>query len=247
MRRSGGGWLVLLLALLVAACGSSTASNSRGSDAALLRVQNAVQRTEAAGTAHLVTNSIDSGKGSNSVTHLTIVGDIRFAGPDLSLTTTVQSPNSSPARPETQVCIGTNLYIGISSNPDSWVRGTCHQPYAYLGAVPTKALTTTQGPVTVVGVRQVDGERATEYLVPMPGSTQSVAATNSNNQPYKIRVSAKPFVLSLWLDAAGRIVQTQATVTTTSSRQGGSSVERTTTTLSDFGKVVHIVAPTHVA
>ena len=95
-----------------------------------------------------------------------------------------------PARPETQVCIGTNLYIGISSNPDSWVRGTCHQPYAYLGAVPTKALTTTQGPVTGVRVRQVDGERATECLVPMPGSTQSVAATNSNNQPYKIRVSA---------------------------------------------------------
>jgi hypothetical protein len=245
MRKSGGGGVALLLALLLAACGSSNISNSASSDAALMRIRNAVQRTEAAGTAHLVTDSLDSGVGSSSANHLTIVGDIRFAGPDLSLTSTVQTQNSSASPPEMQVCIGTSLYLNASSNPGDWVRGTCHQPYAYLGVVPTKALMATEGPVTEVRVQEQDGERTTEYMVPIPASVQSVAATHSNNQPYKIRISVAPFVLSVWLDGAGRIVRTQGTLRATSSRKSGSSVQRTTTTLSDFGKVVHIVAPAH--
>ena len=212
----------------------------------MARIKDAVQQTEAAGTAHLAIDS-DAMSNQGSVTkrqvnHLTTVGDIRFAGPDLSVSTKVTGNSSAPSC-STAVYIGTNFYVNTCPPRGTWDRGTDGQPYSYLGSVDAQALMTTEGPVTVVGAQEVDGRPTTEYLVPVPGSTTTVPLTNSNNQPFSRRITTAPFVLSVWLDGAGRIVRTQGSLVDTASGENGSSSERTTSTLSDFGKVVHIVAP----
>lgn len=143
----------------------------------------------------------------------------------------------------TAVYIGSNLYVHVSSDPHGWVRTSRHQSYPYLGAVQTTALTTTRGPVTVVGAEEVDGQPAIKYLVPIPGSAKTVALTNSKNQPYHEQFHISPFIVSVWLDRAGRIVRTQATQETTSSQASQVVVEKSTTTLSDFGEAVQIDAP----
>jgi len=133
--------------------------------------------------------------------------------------------------------------MNVSSDPRRWVRTPYHQSYAYLGAVQTTALTTTTGPVTVVGTGEVEGQLATKYLVPIPGSSETVSLTNSKNQPYHEQFRIAPFVLSVWLDRADRIVRTQATQETTSSQASHVVVENSTTTFSDFGEGVQINAP----
>ncbi len=206
MRRIGGPGSAPLVVLLVAACRSTTASKSPGSEAALARIKSAVRLTEDAGTAHLAIDSDGQatfGRPSaakKQADHLTVVGDIRFAGPDLSLTNKAQTGNVPAPTRSMSIYIGKDLYLSASLSPSRWVRGTNRQPYAYLGAVTTKALTTTKGPVTVVGVRSVDGQPATEYLVPIPGAVQTLALTNSNNQPYNEQITMAPFIASVWLD-----------------------------------------------
>jgi hypothetical protein len=240
-----------LVGLLLAGCGSAASTNSSGSSNALRRINAAVGLTEAAGSAHLVTISDTSGKSSagssaNEVaSHLTSVGDIRFAGPDLKLTTTAQS-GSSATSTGTAIYVGSYLYIAGSSDQHGWVRAPYHQTYPYLGAVQTTALTTTTGPVTAVGSEDVNGQPATKYLVPIPGSTKTIALTNSKNQPYNEHIDTAPFVLSVWLDRAGRIVRTQATQKVTISQASRFAVEKSTTTLSDFGEAIQISAPTNL-
>ena len=174
------------------------------------------------------------------------MGDIRFAGPDLKLTTTAQSGSSSPST-STAIYVDKYLYINGSSDQHGWVRAPFHQTYPYLGAVQTTALTTTTGPVTAVGSDDVNGQPATKYLVPIPGSMKTIPLTNSKNQPYNEHINTAPFVLSVWLDQAGRIVRTQATRKVTISRASRVAVEKSTTTLSDFGEAVQISAPTNLA
>jgi len=253
MRKCGLIAIFTLVGLLLAGCGSSSTTNSSGSSTALRRINAAVGRTEAAGTAHLVTVAVTSRpSGSNSsaggaATHLTAVGDIRFAGPEVKVTTSVQSGKPAAATNPTAIYIGSHTYLNVSSDPNSWVRAPYHQnyPYAYLGAVQATALTTTKGPVTVAGTDQVDGQPATKYLVPIPRTTRTVALTNSENKPYNEYFRTTPFVLSVWLDGDGRIVRTQATQTITTSEASwrGRAVESSTTTLSDFGEPVQITAP----
>jgi hypothetical protein len=244
MRKRGVMGISALVGLLLASCGSSPATNSSRSSTALRRINAAVGRTEAAESAHLATVSDTSGPSAASAAiHLTSVGDIRFAGPDLTLTTTVQSGNSAASTNTTAIYIGSHLYMNVSSDPHGWVRAPYHQRYPYLGAVQTTALTTTTGPVTVVGTGEVDGQPATKYLVPIPGSMKTIALTNSKNQPYDEHIRIAPFVLSVWLDRAGRILRTQATQEATSSQASRFVVEKSTTTLSDFGEAVRINAP----
>ncbi len=239
------------LAVLVAGCGSSAAVHGSGSADALRRIHAAVGRTEAAGSAQLVSIT-DSHGGSGGVAsrstagqayHLASIGHISFAGPDLVVTRTVTSANgTSPTT--SAIYLGNTLYLNSSSRPGGWVRTNVHQGYAYLGPVQTSALTTTTGPVTVAGSGVVGGQPATKYLVPIPASTQTVPLTSSKNQPYDDIIHIAPFVLSVWLDRAGRIVRTQATQVATSPQSPKGVVESSTTTLSDFGVPVQITAPT---
>jgi hypothetical protein len=240
-----------LAGLLLAGCGSAASTTSPGSSNALRRINAAVGLTEAAGTAHLVTISDTTGRspaGSSAnvaASHLTSVGAIRFAGPDLTLTTTAQTGRSAISTTRS-IYVGSYLYINVSSDLHGWVRAPYHQTYPYLGAVQTTALTTTTGPVTVVGSENVNGQSATQYLVPIPGSTKTIPLTNSKNQPYNEHLNTAPFVLSVWLDRAGRIVRTQATQKVTISQAPRIAVETSTTTLSDFGEVIQISAPTNL-
>lgn len=238
------------LAVLVAGCGSSAAVHGSGSADALGRIHAAVGRTEAAGSAQIVSIT-DTGGGSGGVAsgstagqtyHMASIGPISFAGPDLAVTRTVTSATgTSPAT--SAIYLGNTLYLNPSSSPDGWVRTNVHEGYAYLGPVQTSALTTTKGPVTVVGSGVVAGQAATKYLVPIPASTQTVPLTNSKNQPYEDAIHIAAFALSVWLDRAGRIVRTQATQVATSPQSPKGVVETSTTTLSDFGEPVQITAP----
>ena len=237
--------------LLLTGCGSAASTNSSGSSAALRRINAAEGVTEAAGSAHLVTSSDTSGPSStgssatDAAIHMTSMGDIRFAGPDLRLTTTAQSGSSAPST-STAIYVGKYLYINFSSDQHGWVRASYHQTYPYLGAVQSTALTTTTGPVTAVGSEDVNGQPATKYLVPIPGSTKTIALTNSKNQPSDEHLHTAPFVLSVWLDRVGRIVRTQATQKVTISQASRVAVEKSTTTLSDFGETIQISAPTNL-
>jgi len=242
------GAAAVLVGVLLAGCGSSSATDA-GSSSALRSINSAVRRTEDAGSAHFVTVSEASGPSSTgsstarTASRITSVGDITFDGPDLRITSTVQSGATATSHSTTAISIGGNLYMSLASDPTGWVRSPYHQAYPYLGAVQASALTTTTGPVTVAGAGVVDGQPATRYLVPIRGSTRTVALSNDENQPYHGRFRIAPFVLSVWLDRAGRIVRTQATQVTSSSVRSQVVVEQSTTTLSNFGEAVRISAP----
>lgn len=111
----------------------------------------------------------------------------------------------------------------------------------------TKALVTAQGPVNTVGPKEVDSQATTEYLVHVPGSLQVTRLREPINGKYLQRLHTEPYVLYVWLDGAGRIVQTEATLIATASDEPGSNEETTITTLSKFGEVVHIAAPSLLA
>jgi hypothetical protein len=249
MRHRGGVALILVAASVLAACGSANATKPPRPSAALVAIRDSVQRTESAGTAHFVTaseNAISLGQGSGTKSRserIMVVGDLRFPGPDASFTSVVQA-GTSPASPSVkQIDIGADTYLLTSPSATSWVRGTLHHPYPYLGPVETTVLERTEGPVSTMGTRLVGGVTTTEYSVPVPASTSTTVLTNSMNQPYDVAITTAPFALSVWLDGAGRIVQTQATLVVTQSRSAGSAVQSITTTLSDFGEAVQIVAP----
>jgi hypothetical protein len=255
--------VVLLSAVGLTACSSPSSTAPPGSAAALSRIRQAVARTEAAGTAHLVEASdsrwTPGGTSTQPVSedHLGEVGDIRFVGPDLALTTTSRStlPSSassstSPDAPSTtttssssqSIYLGRRHYVRVPPEP-AWHEVPVHAPFAYLGAVTTRFLETAQGPVTEEGHHEIDGRATTEFLVAVPRSVQRLPLTDSYNHPYTARLITAPFTLAVWLDAAGRIVRTEGAEVVTSSRSTGRARELLTATLSAFGEPVHIVAP----
>ncbi len=251
--------VALLAVVSAAACGAPGAPTTQGAPGALARIRQSVARTEATGTAHLVVASATSSSaGPGSDQHITSVGDIRFAGPDLSLTTTIRSvPSpagsgpvpthaSTPASTTLSVHIGRHLYLGSPPPGSTWTETTTRAPYPYLGAVTTQVLEHTDGPVTVVGHRSVDGSTTTEYLVPVPASVQTIRETDAHNRPFDGHVRFAPFALSVWLDRAGRIVGTSGVVVASTSQRAGTVRDVTTTTLSAFGEPVHILAPTGI-
>jgi hypothetical protein len=240
--------LVLLSAVGLTACGASGSPSAHGSAAALTRIRQSVARTEAAGTAHLAGGSSVSSTGHRGPTQQILVeGDIRFAGPDLSVTTTIRNtPSSSVVRRTStgqSIYLGRHVYLGWSGPPATWTEVPFHAPYAYLGVVPTRTLETTTGPVTVGGSQIVDGATATEYSVPVPASVQAIRESDARNRPYEAHVHYAPFTLTVWLDGAGRIVRTSGTVVSSMAGTPGTVHQSTTTTLSAFGEPVHIVAP----
>jgi hypothetical protein len=249
MQRRGGFCLALLLGLFLAACGSSNGSSSPNTAAARSRVRDAIQRTEAAGTAHLVTdvNSRTSfGQHSASKaaeSDVTIVGDIRFAGPDVSTTTTNRLGGSSSIYRGKEIHIGSKIYIQQPGPGNEWVLTPERQPFTLFGRVVTKALATAQGPVTTVGQKEVDGQATTEYLVHVPDSLQVTRLSKPINGQYLQRYRTEPYVIYVWLDGAGRIVRGKSTLFSTISDEPGSSDETIITTLSKFGEAVHIEAP----
>jgi len=249
--------LSLVPAVLLAACGSSGGAPAAGASAALTSIHRAVARTEAAGTAHLVqsdeTRSTTGGTSTGAVSEdsLSMVGDIRFAGPDLSLTTTSRSnlssstgtpSNSTTTTSSRSVYLDGHLYMAAGQGA-VWNELAVRTPFPYLGIVTTHFLATATGPVTDAGHREIDGRATTEYLVPVPGSVRSVALTDSHNRPYTARFTTAPFTLAVWLDGAGRIVRTSGAEVVTSPEPTGTVRATTTVTLSAFGEPVHIVAP----
>ena len=249
MQRRGGFWLALLFGLLLAACGLSNGSSSPNAAVALSRVRAAIQRTEAAGTAHLVAventrTSFGQSSASNDVeSDGTIVGDIRFAGPDVSTTSTNRLDGSSSIYRGTEIYIGSKVYVQQPGSGDEWVLTPHRQAFTLLGLVVSKALSTTQGPVNTVGSKEVDGQVTTEYLVHVPGSLQITPLSEPINGQYLQRVRTEPYVVYVWLDGAGRIVRAQATLIATASDESGSNEDTTITMLSKFGEGVHIAAP----
>ena len=114
-----------------------------------------------------MTNSDASGPSSagssatDAAIHLTSVGDIRFAGPDLRVTTTAQSGSSAPST-STAISVGTYRYLTGTSDQHGWVRSPDHRTDPYLEAPQTTALTTIAGAVAGVGSEDVTGQVATK-------------------------------------------------------------------------------------
>lgn len=139
MQRRVGSWLALLFGLLLAACGLSNGSSSPNAAVALSRVRAALQRTEAAGTAHLVTiaNTRTSFGQSSASEHVEsdgkIVGDIRFAGPDVSTTSTNQLGGSSSIYRGKEIYIGSKVYLQQDGSGDEWDLTPHRQAFTLLG------------------------------------------------------------------------------------------------------------------
>ena len=208
-----------------------------------------VARTESAGTAHLAqlsdTRSTLASTSAQRVStvDLTIDGDIRFVGPDLSLTTTSRStlPTSSPTpgTPSTtttttssrSIYLGGHLYVGVPPGP-VWNALPVRSPFAYLGLVPTRFLE--YGPGSRHGCGTPGDRRAGGHGVPRPRAvlgSQSIHLSDSHNHSYTARFTTSPFTLAVWLDGSGRIVRTSGTGTSPRrpARQGGHGNPRPST------------------
>jgi len=216
--RSALGGLCLLAGVGAAACASpasSTTPTAPGVDASpLARIRASVGVTEAARTAHLVTAATVqqvTGPSPAGVLRTTGTGDVRFAGPDVEMVT-VAVPPTRPSTLSTRVLrIGDSVYEG-SATGDRWTHSNVlASNVTYLGAVAPSSLADANGSVTVVGTSTVDGRPAVEYAVPVPGGTSSPAVAG-RVQEY---VTVAPFVAHVWLDGAGRIVRTSASLSTT--------------------------------
>lgn len=252
--------MVALLALILTSCGSSSATRTSESSPAVERINAAVARTEAPGTAHVVmvtdvtqqshTRLKTPGASTRFTDHLVSTGDIKFVGPNLKLTTTddsdgfVGEPGTTSTA--TEIYIGNRLYTGASQPPTVWSRSSSHHAYPFLNIFQMDALPTVAGPITVVGTSEVNERSATKYLVPMPGGTNTERAANQGSRSSSEIIRTSPFVLSVWLDRSGRVVKTQATVRYSISPGSTVSVQTSTTTLSDFGEGVQITAPPHL-
>ena len=246
------GSAALLPLLVLAACSSTDAPTQTAATPAVSRIRQSVARTESAGTAHLVQTSVDrttigaTATHPESTTSVVAVGDVRFAGPDASLTITSRSAlaTGTPSTSTSQtVYIGDHVYAHVPPQPTWSEAGRSSVSFPYLGAVPTRTLETTTGPVTDDGSRTVDGQATTEYSVPVPRSVRADRLTDSENRPYTVRFTTAPFTLSVWLDHTGRVVRTSGSFVVTS-QSTGSVQETTTATLSAFGQPVRIVTPT---
>ncbi|MGD0313498.1 MAG: hypothetical protein ABSC90_13675 [Acidimicrobiales bacterium] len=140
-----------------------------------------------------------------------------------------------------QTFIGKTYYTraaAVTSSLIPWARGWTSQPYSYLGMVQPRILSTVEGPVNVVRSSVVNGQRATEYSVPMPAMRESLGTIGTK----PLSVGVKPFRFNVWLNQKGRIVLTESKQVVTSGSLTFTAA--TVVTLSKFGEPVHIVAPT---
>jgi hypothetical protein len=221
--------LVLALVLGLGGCGRTSRSARSVVDAALAR-------TEAAGSAHFVTEwSVIGGTSSEAL------GSVNFARSQLAYTLYgVASGNGS----EDVRQIGHALYhkfVLAPTNPASpggvvshlglshWeVQGTNQPVTAPMG--PLGALLRTEG-VAVVGSAELSGVKTTAYRVSVPGSALS-------------GVHEEPYFIYVWLDNKGRIYNMSAKEVQTGTK-GPKAPLRTSisTTLADFGAPVDVQVP----
>ena len=246
MTRTPVRWIVVGSVALLAGCGAGPGGSASFTASAVVRAS--VDRTEAAGTAHLQVTSVShlvAPSGSTAVPtvdHIDSVGDVRFAGPDLRLATTSSSTGAG-TQTVTAVYLGRTVYLEIGPDPTRWVRSTAAQAYPFLGVVQARALRTMTGPVVVVGRDQVGGRPVTEYRVTIPGTTRTLPFPDSRNHAVTHGIDIASHPLWVWIDRSGRIVRTRATVVVTTPSDGRRVTETTTATLSDFGVPVQIVRP----
>lgn len=231
--------VALAVAVLLTGCGSAATSTVvGGASAPLTRIRASVPRTEAAATAQTASTAVlASPEGSVSST-----GDLRFAGPDVSLVNAVSVRSGPPIR-SAQILIGKTLYVRYltpTGSPPAWSQGTAPQVYSYLGIVQPTALTGFRGQVRVVGDTVVGGTPVTEYALSLPAAVEVLGAAGSSTKAIRTR----PFGLDLWLNRAGQIVRTRATQVAVG--PGRTVTSTTTVTLSRFGEPVSIDPPTDV-
>jgi hypothetical protein len=223
---------------IVASSGSASASTAPRAVTALARIRTSVQRTEAAGTAHFVSQTWLAGIGPSQ--HIASAGDVQFRGPDVSLMIRVRSSASSNAPLSAQIALGKDFYtryVSPSGSPAPWSRGRTRQAYPYLGAVEPEALTNYRGPVKAIGKNVVNGYPATEYALSIPADDQVLPLSGSKTQHLNVR----PFTFDVWLNRTGAIVRT--TAIQIAEDNGATYRSKTVVTLSQFGEPLHIVAP----
>jgi hypothetical protein len=157
-------------------------------------------------------------KGANTLTnpqHIVTQGDISFAGPDVSVSSSARAGQSSSGTTVQTIYVGKQVYVHTDGS--SWQQIAYNQPFEYLGSVNPTSLSDATGPVTRLGATTI-------------GGTSEV-----------VNVAKAP--LSVWLDSKGRIVRTRLTQYASVVGKSVTSVSVTTTTLSKFGKPVSITAP----
>ncbi len=231
-----GASIAVMGALVTTATGGATVVP------ALVRIRMAPGLTDAAGTAHFVSDvRLWVVTGTRHGSFVDSVGDVVFAGPDVSLVNRVTSTSTADAPVSAQIAIGRTYYIRYidPSAPASgaWSRGTTRQPYDYLGVVGPARLATYRGPVRTLGMTTVQGRPVTEYALPIPGSMNTVPLPGGRTHHIVVR----PFTEDVWLDRSGRIVRTAAV--TVEADDGRTVAGRTMVTLSRFGESIHIMAP----
>ena len=241
--RRSSGWLpaaLIVIAGVLAPCGSASATSSGAISPALARIRSSVGHTEAAGSAHFVTQAV-TGLTVNGRTkptqHISTTGDVQFDGARVSLTTQVMTPGSTPPPASEQIAIGKTYYVREGPSA-KWSKGKTKQNYPFLGVLEPAGLVSARGPVRMVGPKVMGGQPSTEYALAMAAETHALKEPGGKTTTLRIR----PYVLNIWLDGKGRIVATRATVSTSEGLE--ESVRSTTTThLSDFGEPLDIKAP----
>jgi hypothetical protein len=244
-------WLCFLAGIGIAACGSSASSTTSTAPsvnaAPLTRIRASVDVTQAARTAHLVTaGTVQEAAGPNpsGVQHTVGTGDVSFADPKIELETAAVPP-TSPFLPVTRVLrIGDSVYVSMPG--DRWKRSDILAEHVnFLGVLTPSTIANTKGPVTVLGTSTIDGQPAVEFGVPMPGLT----STRSTSGHVEERIALASFVVHVWLDSRGRIVQTSVSQSAKFTPVAGASgvamasssyISTSKVTLSKFGEPVHL-------
>jgi hypothetical protein len=179
-------------------------------------------------------------KGANTLTnpqHIVTQGDISFAGPDVSVSSSARAGQSSSGTTVQTIYVGKQVYVHTDGS--SWQQIAYNQPFEYLGSVNPTSLSDATGPVTRLGATTIGGVAVTGYQLTVPASSQHVSLSGGTSEV--VNVAKAP--LSVWLDSKGRIVRTRLTQYASVVGKSVTSVSVTTTTLSKFGKPVSITAP----
>jgi hypothetical protein len=247
MRTAAGRLGVAFAALLVAGCGSSSTTQS-GSSAALLRLHDAVRRTQAGGTVHFVISTDQQGgqlSGTTSTgtsTRSLMIGDEVFASSAARFTTTTSGPVSSPTSTES-IYVDGNEFVHLGSSPQ-WTEFPKSRPFSVLAAAQLRALSHASEAAIVSPRTTISGSSVTEYQIPIAGlSVKPKASATPSGATSGPDLTSAPSTLYVWLDGSGRVVRTDIRFVQTYSDDRQPMTVHVVSTLSEFGAPVHISAP----
>ena len=231
------GLLACVAGCLLSACGTSSAGNP----AASRSVRAAIATTERQGTAHIVSlEHVKGATGTAGTTAISLVGDVRFVGPEATYTTAVSSPGH-PAIPVHSVVIGSDLYLDVGGATEpQWQHVRLRTDFAVFGFVTTNQLLAISSSAMEVARTTLGGRSVTEYTVHDPGGPITVNSTG-------LKVTMDPFDLHLWVDGQGRMVQLAADQTAVRGSPKYVAKSSTTVRLSDFAMPLTVVPPSPVA